>query len=128
MTYQRRRAGQAIIIYGRRIESDRRGNKQYVPDVSVPAFAGRAWVMPDADRMQRAEIPGQQEIVMQTIGLPDVPEINEEIIGLWGYVRWNGYIWDIAEPPFKYHGVNRHTRHWEMTIRRRPRVEGEVHG
>lgn len=62
---------------------------------------------------------------MQVIGLPDVPEINEEVIGLWGYVRWNGYIWDIAAPPAKFHGVARHTRHWEISIRRRPKVAGE---
>ena len=128
MTIQRRRTGQDIIIYGRRIETDRRGNKQYVPDVSKPAYVGRAWVQPDSDRLQRAEVPGQQEIIMQTIGLPNVPEINAEVIGLWGYVRWNGYIWDIAEPPGYFHGVNRHTRHWEMVIRRRPRVEGEASG
>lgn len=126
MTFQRRRAGEEVIIYGRHAQRDRRGNIQYVPDLSKPAYSGRAYLEPDSDRLQRAEIPGQQEIVMYTMSLPDNPSINEEIIGLWGYVRWNGYIWDIAGPPGFFKGVNRHTRHWEISIRRRPRIEGEV--
>ncbi len=129
MTIQRRRTGQDIKAYGRRIETDRRGNQQYVTDTRAPLFEGRAWVIPDMDRMQRAEVPGQQEVIMQTIGVSDIPELNNDQIGLWSYIEWDGYVWDIAEPPGQFHGTKRHTRHWELTIRRRPKTIGvEVDG
>lgn len=118
MTIQRRRTGQDIEIWGRVITTDRRGNKYYTPSEG-PVFVGRGWVIPD--RSQRAEVPGQQEIVIMRLGVKDLPEFNEETTGLWTYVKWLNEIWDIMQPPLYHHGVARHTRHWSIMIRKRPR-------
>ena len=118
MTIQRRRTGQDIEVYGREIQSDRRGNQQYVPNDTTPVFVGRGWVIPD--RSQRAEVTGQQEIVVMTMGIADLPELNDETTGLWTYIKWKDDIWDITQPPMYHHGVKRHTRHWTISIRKRP--------
>lgn len=121
MTIQRRRTGQDIKVWGRTLEADRRGNRQLVP-TKDPVFEGRAWVIPD--RSQRAEVVGQQEILVMRLGIKDIPELDNETTGLWTYIEWNGAIWDITQPPLYHHGVSRHTRHWTIFIRKRPEVKG----
>lgn len=120
MTIQRRRTGQDIEVYGRVLHEDRRGNVQYIPS-ETPVFIGRAWVIPD--RSQRAEVPGQQEIVVMRLGIQDLPELSSGTTGLWTYVIWKGDIWDITQPPLYRHGVKRHTRHWSVSIRQRPEAK-----
>ena len=117
MTIQRRRTGQSIQVYGRKIITDRRGNRQYVP-TTEPVFTGRAWVIPD--RSQRAEVTGQQEIIVMRLGIKDIPELDNETTGLWTYIKWRGDIWDITQPPLYHHGYKHHTRHWSIYIRKRP--------
>ena len=124
MTIQRRRTGQDIEVYGRVLRTDRRGNEQYVADETTPVFTGRGWVIPD--RSQRAEVMGQQEIIVMKLGIKDLPELNDDSVGLWTYVKWKGDIWDITQPPLYHHGVKRHTRHWSIALRKRP--EARLHG
>ena len=118
MTIQRRRTGHDIKVYARTLHTDRRGNPQYIANDVTPAWEGRGWIIPD--RSQRAEVGGQQEITVYTLGIKDLPEITEGAVGLWSYVEWQGKLWDIIQPPLFHYGVKRHTRHWTISIRKRP--------
>lgn len=118
MTIQRRRTGQDIKAFGRVLQQDRRGNTQYVVDMNNPLWEGRAWIV--ADRSQRAEVSGQQEITVYTMGIRDLPEFNDGSLGLWSKIEWDGKLWDIIQPPMYRLGVKRHTRHWTISIRKRP--------
>ena len=126
MTVQRRRLGQTVEVYGRKKVTTLRGSVQWIVDYQSPAYVGPVWIVPD--RSQRAEVKGQQEIKVYTMGMDDVPKLHTDETGLWTFVKWGGKMWDIIAPPLYHHGASRHTRHWTISIRERPTQKDESNG
>ena len=122
MTYQRRgRYSWPVEIYGVKIEANPRGERRKVVDLSAPAITCRGWAIADADRFQNMQIDGDQEIVMFELGVSDHPAFHTRQVTSEGRVFFDGYWWDIVHPP-KQSGrrMNRHVRHWRLSLRRRP--------
>ena len=119
MSVQRRR-GLVALVYRQKLQVDRRGSEQYVVDLSNPY---RVRVSSVPVRGSKAEVPGQQQIVVYTMTFTpdprDVETTQLKDIGLWSRVLWNGDLWDVVAPPIYHHGT-RHTRHWSMDVRERP--------
>lgn len=115
MSVQRRR-GRPVTIYPRKTTVDDRGNTLISADLDHP-FVTRAAVIPQ--RSSKAEVPGQQQIdvvrLLISTGLGD--------IGIWGYVHYDGSMWDVVAPPAMHYGMRR-TRHLSLDIRRRPDPHG----
>lgn len=121
MSFQRRRRGQAAVVYPGVLTEDRRGNKQRVVDLENPVPIKGVFL---PQRSARAEVPGQAQInVTRVILDSDLPMRLENVgnaeVGIWGRVRWRDLDWDIVTPPGYHHGT-RHTEHWTMDIRERP--------
>ena len=117
---QRRRRGFIVEFYPSIETTDRRGNKTVGPDPNAVPIEVRAWVVPD--RSSKAEVPGQQQINVYTLGThADLPGVD-----MFSRVHWNSAWWDIVSPPAHHEG-DRHTRHWTLTIRERP-DEGGLNG
>lgn len=114
MSVQRRR-GQPCKVWPQRLVEDRRGNRTYRVDLTEKPYEIKAHFWPQ--RGSKAEVPGQQDIVVYTMILTsELPDV-----GLWSRVYWSGRYWDVAAPPVLRTGT-RHTRHWSMDIRERPEV------
>lgn len=116
MTIQRRRQGVPTYIWRSRVEVDRRGNEQ-IRAYPEDRLYTRVWIKPQ--RSARAEVPGQQQINITTVGFA-LPESEMGDVTLWSRVEMNGKEWDIASPPQYHHGTKRHSRHWSMDLRERP--------
>lgn len=122
MTYQRRgRYSWPITIYPTKLHVGTRGEKRRVVDTEAEPIEVRGWAIADADRYQDIQLDGNQEIVMFEIGVSDHPAFHDRRITSSAIVQWDGYWWDIVHPP-KQSGrrVNRHVRHWRLSIRRKP--------
>lgn len=105
--------GEVAEIWAATARADSRGNQTFSVDDGPPTYTVRAAF--SADRSARAEVPGQQEIdVVRMIVPHDLPLVNT-----FARVRWRGVWWDVVAPPARRLG-NRHTRHWTLTIRKRP--------
>lgn len=69
------------------------------------------WIIPQ--RSARAEVPGQQEINVNRIGVAIDLDVD-----LWSRIEWNNQTWDIVSPPALRWGT-REVRHQAIDIRRR---------
>ena len=119
MAVLQRRRGVTITIHPSVETIDRRGNRTIRP-LGFP-FTVSAWIVPD--RASRAEVPGQQEIDVYTIGTKaDLTDVD-----LWSRIEWDGRWWDMVSPPAKHIGT-RHTAHWTLTVRKRPDGDGGLNG
>ena len=118
-SFQRKRGGQTVTIYRARPSVDRRGNENYMAVPDLPHVGVKCSQNPD--RSTRAEVPGQQEIDVITLRIPpDLAEVN-----IWSQVLWGERWYDVIAPPAEHLGP-RHTRHWTLTLRRRPDGGGVV--
>lgn len=111
MSHQRRR-GQYATIWKTIATIDRRGNEVITVDEANP-YLIRVWAIPQ--RSARAEVPGQQQINVVRIGVDPLEDVT-----LWSRVEWQGEMWDVAAPAAYHHGINRHTRHFSIDLRKRP--------
>lgn len=118
--YQVRRGTQALF-YPYVVQTDSRGNKHRVPDFSRPLeFRGKV----SAERSQRAEVPGQQEVNnVQFMTSEDFTRVaqhyNPGEVGVWCEVEMWGLVWDISAPPARHPGP-RNVTHWTLALRERP--------
>lgn len=112
MASLQRRRGSEAKIWRTEIVTDRRGNR-VVQAVPATPHLVRCALIPE--RSSKAEVPGQQGIaVMQMIVDADLEGVN-----LWSRVEVIGEVWDVVSPPI-FHKGTRHTRHWTISIRKRP--------
>jgi hypothetical protein len=116
-----RRRGMPARIWPQRLAEDRRGSAQYTADMAAKPYEVTAALIPQ--RGSRAEVPGQQQIVVYSMifhpAARDVELTQLSDIGLWSRVLWNGAYYDVVSPPVYHHGT-RVTRHWSMDVRERP--------
>lgn len=106
-----RRRGERVKIYKSKPSTDARGDETYAP--AGEPLEVRAVVT--ADRSARAEVPGQMDIdVVKMVTSADL-----EGVDLWSRAEWGDEWWDIVAPPARRIGT-RGTRHWTLTLRRRP--------
>lgn len=120
MTLQRRRFGAYVELYGMEQRTDFRGNVIKYVNTAAPVARVKGWLIADADRYQVIDMQGQQEIVMFELGVADHPYFHDRDVMSESRVKWDGYWWDIVQPPVQRRGANRHVRHWRLSIRRRP--------
>lgn len=120
MSLQRKR-GLPALIWPARLAADRRGSEQFTADMTATPYKITAALVPQ--RGSRAEVPGQQQIVIYSMIFHpsgrDVTETQLRDINLWSRVQWNGAFYDVVTPPVYHHGT-RATRHWSMDLRERP--------
>lgn len=114
--WHRRRGGRYASLYPRKLDTDRRGNEQWVPDwdatPKVVSYSGQF------DRSSVAEIPGQQVLNYTTIQVP-YPIPNVEVYGGVTLSDWPGEQWDISAP-VQLHWGTPVVRHYTMILRQRP--------
>ena len=115
MTMQRRRGQEAVIVVSERTV-DHRGNASARPSPTSPRFRTRAWEY--ADRSSKAEVPGQAEIDIIRIGISSNDPLASRI-DTTSRVYWDGRWWDIVSPA-SFHPGPRQTRHYSLSLRRRP--------
>ena len=111
-SYQRKR-GREVKLWPAILKEDARGNTILETDIeNMEPLVTTAAEFPQ--RSSRAEVPGQQQIIVTRL------IVSEDAgMGLWGKALWEGEMWDIVAPPTYHHGT-RHTRHWSIDIRKRP--------
>ena len=112
MPSHQRRFGREAKFWPAVMTVDDRNNRVLKPDMDAEPTVVKAAEFPQ--RSSRAEVPGQQQIIVTRL-------IVDETVGagLWGKCEWEGEMWDIVAPPTYHHGT-RHTRHWSIDIRKRP--------
>lgn len=104
-----RRRGVKVRYWKSVVKKNLRGDE--VTDPSDGPYETRGWMIPQ--RSSRAEVPGQQEINVNRIGVDANLDVD-----LWSRLEINGELWDIVTPPAMRHGT-RHVRHQSLDIRRR---------
>ena len=109
---QRVRSDHFATIYRVTTVTDARGNKTIQP-TSVNPHVVPASQIPD--RSARAEVPGEMEINVCTLRVP----ADLDGVTLRSRVQWDGEWWDLVAPPTRRTGT-RHSKHWTITIRKRP--------
>ena len=112
MASHQRRFGRPAKFWPVKATEDDRDNRVLKVDMDADPYVCKAAEFPQ--RSSRAEVPGQQQIIVTRL-------IVDETVGtgLWGKCEWEGEMWDIVAPPTYHHGT-RHTRHWSIDIRKRP--------
>lgn len=113
MSSHQRKRGLRATIYRSKDNEDRRGNQQRTWTSVNPHLNVKVVLI--ADRSAKAEVPGQQEINVTKILTP----ADLEDVDLYSRVVLNGVTWDVVAPPALHTGT-KHTRHWSLTLRRRP--------